>query len=754
MSQRLPPVEYELEFDTGSAAWSVYRLRAEEGLNCGYSVVVDATTEDDAETDTLLGADAVLRIGRAGEDARELYGIVSRLDYLGFVERRLCVRFHLAPAFELMRQRVDSRIWQHKSVREIVREVLTGPLDAHGRSVDFGETQRGSSPRDYCVQYRESDLDFVTRLLEEEGISHVFVHESDTGRETLTLRDDNAQYPELTDADGSVELPIILHNIEEANTESVQRFEWSRALTSTASLRRDFDWHTPKQLLTKDATASDERSRTRRRYFHGDRRYISDDQAQQSSDLQRAAALGGGVARGRSNATVLQPGFKFKVTSHRREDLVDIEWVITKVIHTGARPDIAPLADLDGPRYSNEFECVPVQAEIRPPRRTPKPRVYGPQTAIVTGDEAEEIFTDKHGRIQVQFHWEEQPSYASGSSCWVRCAQSMAGSGWGTQFIPRVGMEVVVEFLEGNPDRPLVTGCVYNGTNSPPFALPDNKTQSGWRTNSSPRAAGSNELRFDDAAGNEEIYLHGQKNWNIAIGNDKAQSIGHDESRTVGRNEQVKVGNDQQLDVGQNQSAGIGANQSISVGKNQSLTVGGAQTITVAAAQTETIGLAHTQTIGAIKTVSVGGMCNYAVGASYNLVVVGSGNASFGGASKITVGRSADETVVGNKTVSANDIRVSAKGNYTVNAGKRMVLSSTQDMKLQSRNKLTALASDDVVVQGKKTGRLRFDKKLVLECGKASITLKKNGDVVIKGANISVTGSGDVKLKGNKVKSN
>ncbi|MCA9702149.1 MAG: type VI secretion system tip protein VgrG, partial [Myxococcales bacterium] len=334
-------------------------------------------------------------------------------------------------------------------------------------------------------------------LLEEEGISYEFRHDEESGKETLVLHDGNGAYEPLANIDGAADVPCIENEPEQANVESIQNFEWLRRMTSTAVLRRDFDWTTPSDLLTEPADGEDDRGRVRRVYIHGQRRYINDDLSERSKDAQEAALSRGQRARGRSNVSVMRPGLRFSLTNHDRSDLLR-EYLIVDVVHRGADRHTSTSGVIEG-GYHNEFECIPVDVVARPERRTARPTVRGPQTATVTGASGDEICTDEHGRIRVQFHWEEQPKYDDTSSCWVRCAQSWAGPSWGAQFIPRVGMEVVVEFLDGNPDRPLVTGCVYNGNNPPPFALPDHKTQSGWRTNSSPGGGGSNELRFEDA---------------------------------------------------------------------------------------------------------------------------------------------------------------------------------------------------------------------------------------------------------------
>jgi type VI secretion system secreted protein VgrG len=562
----LPPVTYELTLsDEAGSPWTVTRVFITEGLNRTYLAVIDVETEVEADTDGLFGCDLALRIVRGSGEPRVVSGVISRVDYLGNVDGHMIVRFEVVPAFELVRQRVDSRIWQDATVQTIVGELLGTGLGDFGRSVDWGGVKRGKSPRDYCVQYRESDFDYASRLLEEEGISYEFIH-ADSGLETLTFRDANDQYAKLENLDDSQDVPIIATQAELADVESIQSFEWSNLLTSTAHLRRDFDWMTPRNLLNSTAAAADSRGRSRRVFGHGQRRYVSDDLANQGTDARNAASLGGRVARGRSNCTAMRPGLRFKLSNAERPDL-EREYLITAVTHSGAHDYTSQGGAGSEPAYENEFECVPFDAEVRPTAHTRKPRVHGPQTAIVTGPEGEEIHTDEHARIHVQFYWEEKPTYLAGSSCWVRVSQSWAGLGWGTQFIPRIGMEVVIEFLEGNPDRPLCTGCVYNGEYPPPFAVPENKTQTGWRTNSSPGGGGFNELRFEDLAGKEHIYIHGQKDWLVEIENDHRETIGHDQHYEIGNDQASVIKHDQTEDVGHDRTESIGNDVNETVGK-------------------------------------------------------------------------------------------------------------------------------------------------------------------------------------------
>ncbi len=582
MSISLPPVNYQLTFseDVG-APWMLTQFWLGEAINESYRAIVDAETESDsADTDSLLGADVVVLVSREGAASRSLCGVVARVEYIGVVDHRLIVRFEIIPAFELARQRTDSRIFQHTSVQKVIGEVLDLALADYGRSFDLADVKRGDKPRDYCTQYRESDFDYVSRLLEEEGVSYEFIHDADAGLEVLTFRDANEQYAMLENLDGTPEVPVVERNPGTVDVESIQTLEWGRELVTTATLRRDFDWMTPRNLLTESGSGSDERGRERRAYVQGDRRYIMDDIAKRVVDLREVKAVPGKELRGSSNATAMRAGLRFELSNAERPDL-DGEYLITRVRHSGAVSAITRGGGAGGrgdegggEAYSNEFEAIPVATPMRPAADTPKPRVHGPQTAIVVGPEGEEIHTDEHARVQVQFHWEEKPSYGANASCWMRVRQSWAGLGWGTQFIPRVGMEVVVEFLEGNPDRPMVTGCVYNGEYPPPFSVPENKTQTGWRTNSSPGGEGFNELRFEDAKGEEEIFMHGEKDWVVKIENDHRENIGNDEYFTIGNNQTGEVCNDQTISVGNDRSESIANNVTETVGEVRTVTSG------------------------------------------------------------------------------------------------------------------------------------------------------------------------------------
>ena len=349
--------------------------------------------------------------------------------------------------------------------------------------------------------------------------------------------------------------------------------------------------------------------------------------------------------------------------------------------------------------YSNRFVGMPFDVPYRPVRRTPKPIVEGTQTAIVVGPAGEEIYTDQHGRVKVQFHWDREGKKDDKSSCWIRVSQLWAGSGWGAMYIPRIGHEVIVDFLEGDPDRPIIIGRVYHGTNQPPYPLPADKTKTTIKSDSAIGGGGFNEIRFEDKKGEEQIYLHGQKDWTIAILNDKNQTIGNNET----------------LSVGSNRTKTVGVNQTESIGANLNETVGSNKTETITIAKALTIGAAYQVTVGAAMNETIGGLKAEVIGA----------------AKIVAVGASSSENVGINKSVEAG-----------------------KDIDVESGKKMSLTSGDDFSIDGHKKGVIEIKDQLTIKVGSASITLKKNGDITIDGKTINVKGSGNIVMKAKKILEN
>jgi len=592
VAEPIPTVDYTFDVQGGpNPEWKVRRFHLTEGLSQTYELVVDVLTEDTAvDPEALLGASARLDIDRH-EVMRQVAGVIHRVDYVGVnVDRKLALRIHVVPALRLLAQVTGSRIFQDQTVPEILKAVLEAGLAPFERELDLSalSTSTDEYPkRDYCVQYRESVFDFASRLMEEDGIAYYFKVSGD--KEVLVLVDQssgdpNTAFPEaeLIDPDASRMVPIITDRPDLADRDSLRYFDWIQPLRPNQVVVRSFNWKAfdPAGEPLQTVVPQEAPARARRWYLDSPARKTVDEQAgadprsgfdgtaidepkheaQRRYDLFRSQTK---LGRGRSNCVGFWPGARFTIDDRSFTLVEELQLLLTHVTHHGEAPGVESSNQAEAGRYENAFECIPVAHPFRPPRTTPAPRIHGPQTATVTGSAGEEIHTDRHGRIKVRFHWDEHHPLDDTASCWVRVAQMWAGPSWGTWFLPRVGMEVVVEFLDGNPDRPLVTGCVYNSANPPPYPLPDEKTKSTIKSNSSKGGDGFNELRFEDAKGAEEIFLHAQKDLNEVILNDMSTSVGHDQT----------------LGVDNDRTKTIKGYETITVNKDRMTTIDGSETI-------------------------------------------------------------------------------------------------------------------------------------------------------------------------------
>lgn len=588
---RVDPVSYDVTINNGpDLDWHVREFRLVEEISKPYQLTLDLVSADvDGifNIDELLGADVIVDYGRNGS-VRRVCGVIERVDSLGIGFDRLKVRLHAVPALHSLALRVDTRLFQDLTVPKILEEVLGSALAEYARAADPSRLNDTYLPRDYCVQFKESDLEFCHRLMEEEGISYFFDVGEDESTETMVLADQdlarpNEDFPQVVSY-FQEDVPVIADRPETATTESIQRMVWTRPEQTTKVTTTQYNWKRPDVEAPPQAVAGaqDERGRVRERYVPDDRRRIADkggddayqgteadeDEKPKSDKALQMLRVEEANGHGESNVTGFRAGGLFEIGDHPHPDVAQARLLLTRVEHVGSCPDLEAGADVGGGIYHNTFHCVPGPTVFRPAVQTPKPKVYGAQTATVTGPAGEEIHTDAHGRIKVKFHWDRLSPTDHSSSCWVRVAQMWGGSGWGTFFLPRIGMEVVVQFLDGNPDRPLVVGCVYNGNNPPPYPLPDKKTVSTIKSNSSIGGDGFNEIRFEDMKDAEEIYMHAQKDLLEEVLNNRTRSVGNNETVSVGGNRSVTV-------AGAPSGAGEGdfKGQKIDVTGDQMLTV-------------------------------------------------------------------------------------------------------------------------------------------------------------------------------------
>jgi type VI secretion system secreted protein VgrG len=567
--------------------------------------------------DKLLGQKITATLTRRNEKKRHFSGICSRVSQGERDSDFTNYQIEIVPQFWLLTRRAQSRIFQHVSVPDILKKVLEG-LD-----VAF-ELQGTFHPRDFCVQYRETDFNFASRLMEEEGIFYFFKHSADGHKMVLA----NTPQSHADIPDGS---QIVFQGTEGGTLDQDRIYEWEKVqeLRSGKYTLWDHCFELPhkhleaqKAILESVQAGSvthklkispneklevyDYPGEYAQRFDGVDkgggdqpgelRKIFEDNERTVGIRIQQEAAPGL-VIRGASDCRNFVSGHKFTLDRHFN---ANGPYVLTGVTHSASLAGEYRSGEWDRMTYDNSFTCIPAALPFRPPRRTPRPFVQGSQTAVVVGPPGEEIFTDKYSRVKVQFHWDRQGNNDADSSCWVRVGTLWAGKQWGVIHIPRIGQEVIVDFLEGDPDQPIIVGSVYNAEMMPPYSLPENKTQSGVKSRSSlgGSPANFNEFRFEDKKGSEEVYLHAEKNLTIMVENDKNQTVGHDETLTVHHDRTKTVDHNETITVGNNRTEDVGANESVSIGSNRDHTIGSMETLSVGADRSVTVGRNISETAG------------------------------------------------------------------------------------------------------------------------------------------------------------
>lgn len=507
-----------------------------------------ASERADIRIADILGTGLTVSIDLTGGGQRHFHGIVTQFSYQGWLDHKPSYLAIVRPALWLLTRATDCRIFQDQSALAILKTVLA----AYGGLVLLKDGLLSSmpAPRTYCVQYRESDFNFVCRLLEEEGIYFYFTHRD--GAHTMVLADGYGAH-QAVNGYGTI---LFRDENEQRDplTEAVTRFAPGGEIQASVVTLNDFDFEKASASisggLVVKATVPAPFGQGRYEHYDYPGRYAS---ARVGNDFARARSetLHGQGERidGAGNARGLTTGALFTLGEHPRAEQNRAFLV------TGAQTEVTGNNyRTDGVRGGLDFRCVfqaiGKQHSYRPPPTAHKPVMPGPQTAMVVGKRGEEIWTDRYGRIKVQFHWDRDGASDETSSCWVRVQQGWAGKGWGMLFVPRVGMEVVVSFLDGDPDRPLVTGCVHNSDALPPYALPAAQTRSGIKSSSVTGGGAFNELRFDDRKGAEQFYLHAGRDLEQRVRRDALAWIGGARHAIVARDSIEDVGGDLHLTVG------------------------------------------------------------------------------------------------------------------------------------------------------------------------------------------------------------
>ncbi len=639
----------ELSFANGEESLSVRRFKIREAISTPFQVDVIARSErEDLELQTFVNKAGALKLqpGVPGQPSRVWAGVVSSMEQLQAEDTGLSTyALRIVPTLWRTTLRRGNRIYQHLTTPEIVTQLLTEWDIEPELRIDPG----AYPTHEYRVQYGETDFAFLSRLLEEAGIAYFFLHgegqDGGMGQELskLVLADEpQSNAPRLGGA-----LPYADNPNEAFTPEYTTKVRLAQQVTPGRYTIRDFDFRNrPDYQLFADSESDSDNDENKYEQYHylpgafvvepgqGGDTPVADDRgiarvneaearnlAQRSLDGERRDRR---VVSFETNVVDIVPGTVFAIDHAQRRDLSASDKLLVK--SSFAEGEVAQVESF---RYGGE--AVYADQRYRPPHVTPRPRIVGVQSAVVVGPRGEEIHTDEFGRVRVQFHWDREGTLDERSSCWIRVSQAWAGSSFGMMVIPRVGQEVLVDFFDGDPDRPIVTGRVYNNTTRVPYPLPENKTKSTWKSDSSPGSGGFNEIMFEDKKGSELFKVQAEK--------DRA---------TV-------VKNDETLSVGNNRSSTIGSNDSLAVGENRSVTVGASHNTSVIDARSSTIGTSD--------TIDAGEM--------YQLQVAKSGTGMRVTDNRIVIS-TADACII----LDHDSIHLEANGNIVMRAGQQIVLNA------------------------------------------------------------------------------
>jgi len=510
------------------------------------------------------------------EGDRFYNGIVSEFSYAGIDEDRALYYASVRPWLWLLTRSQDCRIFQKMSVPEIIMQVFrdAGHTDFDDRLTATYESW------EYCVQYRETAHDFVCRLMEQEGIYFYFKHEKDN--HILVLADSYSAHDTVP---GYADIPFYqAENGQPQKRDREHVFDWrlTKQVQAGAFSVKDFDFEMPSADLETKVTSPDDHAHADAEIFDYPAEYkdpaVGDTYVRIMQEEHKARHE---RLEGACNARGIGIGALFSLRDFPREDQ-NREYLVVRAHYVLSSDSYGRGTDTDDQLFRCSFEAIESSKPYRSPVITKRPVIQGPQTAIVVGKSGDDISTDKYGRVKVQFHWDRYGTMDENSSCWVRVAQIWAGNGFGGIHIPRIGQEVIVEFLEGDPDRPIITGRVYNAEQMPPYDLPANATQSGIKSKTSKggSSADFNEMRFEDKAGAEQVYLHAQMDFDSVVKNDQTVEVQNDRSVTVANNDQLTVSTDRIVDVGQNVTRTVGMSETVEAGVSITMTAAGDVTIT------------------------------------------------------------------------------------------------------------------------------------------------------------------------------
>ncbi len=628
------------------------RLEGRDELGRPFSHELALISVDDGlSLDALLGKPMGLAVQLADGSDRYFHGIVARCSQTAHRGQFASYQVTLKPWLWLLSRTSDCRIFQSKTVPEIIKQVF--------RDLGFSDFEdaltRSYREWEYCVQYRETSLDFVSRLMEQEGIYYYFRHEK--SRHVLVLCD---AYGAHHTAPGYASVPFYPLDDQMRERDHIHDWRMAREVQPGSLELNDYDFQRPSARLEVRSSIARPHSNADYPLYDYPGEYVqSKDGEQYARNRIEAIHTQHERVQLKSNARGLGVGNLFSMSGYPRVDqnreylIVAADYLITQERYESGGDSVAF-------QFDSTLTCIDASQVFRPLPLTVQPIVQGPQTAMVVGPKGEEIWTDQFGRVKVHFYWDRHDQSNENSSCWIRVSQNWAGKNWGAIQIPRIGQEVIVSFLEGDPDRPIITGRVYNAEQTVPYDLPANATQSGVKSRSSKGGtpANFNEIRMEDKKGEEQLFIHAEKNQDIEVENDETHWVGHDRSKTIDNDETVKVKRDRTETVDRHETITVHGNRSKTVDKNETVKIGMNKSETILMASLQNVGMGRMENVGLGYSLNVGMMMNTLVGLNQSTQVAKKKTTSVGEQYAISVGGKDEGSSV---TLDGKSIRLGAQ---------------------------------------------------------------------------------------------
>ena len=745
----MPPRVMEIVTPLGEDVLLFRGMSAHEEMSRLFEYRLDLlSSRDSISVDDILGKNVTIKFVLPDDTTRFFNGYVTRFAQGGMYGRYNRYVAIVRPWLWFLTRTADCRIFQDMKVPDIIKAVFADHPSADYK-MELTATYRKWT---YCVQYRETDFNFVSRLMEHEGIGYYFRHSD--GHDTLVLTDSTSKH---TPVSGYETVPYVAPTAQvKPDLEHIHQWDFVRDIEPGVYVHDDYDFERPSVELKTNKTLPRGYTPSDYEIYDYPGLYLQRPDGDQYASI-RINELGTQyeTVHGSSNARGITVGALMNLENHPRDDQ-NREYLITGATYDLSFGDYEALPDAAGTSYQCSFFAAPSSQQFRPKRMTPKPFVQGPQTAVVVGPPGEEIYTDKYGRVKVQFHWDRRGKKDENSSCWIRVSYPWAGKNWGAVAIPRLTQEVIVDFLEGDPDQPIITGRVYNAEQMPPYDLPAHKTQSGVKSRSSKSGtdANFNEIRFEDLKGSELLTIHAEKDQSISVEHDESHTVGHDRTKTIDHDETSHIKHDRTETVDNNESITIGVNRTEKVGSNESITIGVNRTENVGANETVTIGANRTMSVGSSETLTVALLRTHTVGINEAITVGAAQEITVGAAQTITVGAVQTTSVGANQSTSvgrSRSIQVGADQNVSVGGAATMNVAKDETIGVQGA-RATSVGKDDALKVAKKF-LLDAGDEITITTGSASINMKKDGTILIKGKTITLEASQKIEEKGMEINS-